>query len=350
MSCAANSARGSGSERSSRTLLPAHASRVAITDDRSGSEARFATLPLELALVWVLFALVAVEILVTYSRLPARELYHVSRSGLAGGASRAVVFLNFPLALVAIPILAFVSQRLTRRSAKVAAAIGIVLSAAIFWPGIVKQSDLDARPVNAVAAIGVLIALSLTAVTARRLERPLWPVRQPGDRLRVVVVVVALALAVPWIAADLGLFFDGVPVLGTLYQTGELRAQPGVTALHPAVHHGHHHGMDGVLLVLSALLLSRLLSSVPRGWLRGLLGGYLALLFCYGAGNIANDFWLEQVVKRGWTNWQIPDVTTPKASVAWGVIVLSATALSGASVWRGRGRQRPAGRQNSLES
>ncbi len=306
------------------------------TDDRSRSEAKFAPFPLDVAAVWALFAVVAVEILVTYSRLPARELYHVSGSGLTGGASRALVFLNFPLALVAIPILAFLSQRLASRSAKVVAVIGIVLSAAIFWPGIVKQSDLDARPVNAVAALGVLVAVSLTVVTARSLTRPVRPVRQPGDRLRVVVAAAALALAVPWIGADLGLSFDGVPVLGTLYQTGELRAQPGVTALHPAVHHGHHHGMDGVLLVLSALLLSRLLSSAPRGWLRGLLGAYLALMLCYGAGNVANDFWLEQVVKRGWTEWQIPDVTTPKASVAWGVIVLSAAALWGISVWRVR--------------
>jgi hypothetical protein len=286
------------------------------------------------ALVWALFAVVAAEVLVTYSRLPAHELYHVSGTGLTGGASRALVFLNFPVALVAIPILAFVFQRLTPRSATVVAVIGIVLSAAVFWPGIVKESNLDARPVNAVAAIGVLVAVSLTVLAARRLARPLRPARQPGDRLRVVVAAAALALAVPWIGADLGLSYDGVPVLGTLYQTGELRTQPGVTAPHPAVHHGHHHGMDGVLLILSALLLSRLLPSIPRGWLRGLLGAYLALLLCYGAGNVANDFWLEQVVKRGWTDWQIPDVTTPKASVAWGVIVLSAAALWGASVWR----------------
>jgi hypothetical protein len=309
---------------------------VAPTDDRSRSEVKFAPLPLDVAAVWALFAVVAVEILVTYSRLPARDLYHVSGSGLTGGASRTLVFLNFPLALVAIPILALLSQRLASPSLRVVAVIGIVLSAAVFWPGTVKESDLDARPVNAVAALGVLIAVSLTIVAAGRFARPVRPVRQPGDWLRVVVAAAALALAVPWMGADLGLSFDGVPVLGTLYQTGELRTQPGVTALHPAVHHGHHHGMDGVLLVLSALMLSRLLSSVPRGRLRGLLGAYLALVLCYGAGNVANDFWLEQVVKRGWTKWEIPDVTTPKASMAWGVIVLSAAALWGASVWRAR--------------
>lgn len=292
--------------------------------------------PLEVAAVWVLFAAVTAAILVTYARLPSQQTYHVSGSGLTGGASRALVFLNFPLAIVAIPILAILFGRLFGRSAKAVAVIGIALSAAVFWPGIVKESDLDAKPVNAVAGLGVLVALSLTLVAARRLGRSGRPARQSGDWLRVLVAAAALALSVPWIGADLGLSFSDVPVLGSLYQTDELRAQPGVQELHPAVHHGHHHGMDGALLVLSALLLSRLLPSVARGWPRGLLGAYLALMLCYGAGNIANDFWLEQVVKRGWTEWQIPNVTTPKASVAWGVIILAAAAIWAIAVWRAR--------------
>jgi hypothetical protein len=307
---------------------------VADTSDEPGPVSK-ASFPLEVAVVWALFALVTVEILVTYARLPAAELYHVSGSGLAGGASRALVFLNFPLALAAIAILAFLLQRLPGRASKAVAVVGIVLSAAIFWPGIVKESNLDARPVNAVAALGALVALSLTVVAFRVLERPARPARQPGDGLRVIVAAAALALSIPWIAVEVGLSFTGVPVLGTLFQTGELRTQPNESALHPAVHHGHHHGMDGALLVLSALLLSRLLHG-SRGWLRATLSAYLALILCYGAANVANDFWLEQVVKRGWTDWEIPDVTTPKASVAWGVILLASAALWAISLRRSR--------------
>jgi hypothetical protein len=85
--------------------------------------------------------------------------------------------------------------------------------------------------------------------------------------------------------------------------------------------------MDGALLVFSALLLSRLLPPVRIAWVRGLVGAYLMLMLCCGLGNIANDFWLEQVVKRGWTGWEIPDVTTPKASLAWAVIVVAAALL-----------------------
>jgi hypothetical protein len=288
------------------------------------------------AAVWAVFSFVALEILVTYARLPARELYHVSGSGLEGGASRAVVFLNFPLALVAIAILVILADLLGDRRWMTVAAIGVALSVAVFWPGVVKQSNLDARAVNAIAACGVLVAAALTVVAATRLGRPRVASRQPGDALRVVLAATALLLAVPWMAADLGLSFGGVPVLGTLYQTGELRREPRAAEPHPAVHHGHHHGMDGVLLVLSALLLSRLVVSVRAGWLAGVLGTYLALMLCYGAGNIANDFWLEQVVKRGWTNWEIPDVTTPKASPAWGVIVAAAIAIFAVSIWRAR--------------
>ena len=50
------------------------------------------------------FALVALAILVTYSRLPPESLYHTSGEGLEAGASRALVFAGFPVALVAIPL------------------------------------------------------------------------------------------------------------------------------------------------------------------------------------------------------------------------------------------------------
>jgi len=32
-------------------------------------------------------------------------------------------------------------------------------------------------------------------------------------------------------------------------------------------------------------------------------------------------------VKRGWTLWEVPDVTTPKASAAWAIIVIAAIVL-----------------------
>ena len=292
--------------------------------------------PAELLVVWLLFAVVGLEIFATYWRLPARELYHVSGSGPAGGAGRALVFLNYPTALVAIAVLVLLADRLASRLATAAAAVGVGLCAVLFWPGAVDQADLDAKYVNALAGVGVLVAVTLTLVAGRRLGAPARPERQRGDRARIGIAAAALVLALPWLAADLGLSFNGVPVLGTLWQSGEPRTQPGVPGVHPAVHHGHHHGMDGVLLVLSALLLSRLLPAVGRRT-RAAVGAYLALMLAYGIGQIANDFWTEQVVKRGWTSWQIPDVTRPQASAAWGVIVLGAALVYAVAARRPHG-------------
>jgi hypothetical protein len=291
-------------------------------------------LSIEAALLWLLVAIVALEILVTYSRLPAQELYHVSGSGIAGGASRAIVFLNFPAALIALAVLGLLYERFASRVLAVAAVAAAVLCAAVFWPGVVSQANLDAKSVNALAALGVLLTFGLSVAVARRggvLRRP-W---HDADAGRLAIAVPLVLLSLPWFAADLGFFLNGVPVLGSIFQTGEYRhAIAGLPPFPPAVHHGHHHGMDGLLLVLSVLLLSRTLMQAQSCVLRNVLSAYLALMFCYGVGNIANDFWLEQIVKRGWTSWQIPNVLEPRATVAWGVIVLAAAAVW--LVWRRR--------------
>ena len=269
----------------------------------------------------MLFAVVTAEVIVTYSRISSRELYHVSGSGIVGGLSRALVFVNFPVALVALAVLGLIYTRLPGRNYRAAAILAAVLSAAVFWPGIVSQANLDARPVNAIAAIGVLLTLVLSGVVAGNggLSTSSW---RTADWVSVALAIVLLIAALPWLAADLGLYSNGFPLLGKLFQSGQfLHERPGLPTFAPAVHHGHHHGMDGVLLVLTVLLLSRRLER------RDALAAYLSLMFCYGIANFANDFWIEQVVKRGWTSWEIPNVTEPRVSVAWSLIVIAAVSL-----------------------
>ena len=58
----------------------------------------------ELGGVWLGLALRTVAVLTTYGRLDPEELYHVGGSGLAGGLGRALVFLNFPVALIAAAV------------------------------------------------------------------------------------------------------------------------------------------------------------------------------------------------------------------------------------------------------
>ena len=50
-------------------------------------------------------------------------------------------------------------------------------------------------------------------------------------------------------------------------------------------------------------------------------------MFTYGVGNIANDFWGEQVVERGWTAWAVPSVLQPRLTWAWAIVVAGAIAV-----------------------
>ena len=281
------------------------------------------SIPRELLAVWLLFAVTASAVFVTYARLPARELYNVTGSGLAGGASRALVFLNFPTALTAIAV-AVAFELLPSRAWRAAAIASVLLCATVFWPGVVNQDDLDARPVNAICAVGVILALAITAA-ARSAD---WHRTLRGDRLRIGIGLGLLLVSPPWIAAELGFFLNRVPLLGRIFFSGQYRPeQPGLPPFAAAVHHGDHHGLNGVLLVLTALLLSRLLPSISRTGLRLTTAAYLALLLAYGVGNIANDFWLEQVAKRSWTTWLVPSVLEPHLDWAWAALVVEALVI-----------------------
>ena len=179
----------------------------------------------------------------------------------------------------------------------------------------VDQNDLDARWVNALPALGVVLALSLTVAAARVVGTSFAP-WCAGGRARVVVATVILVLSLPWIAAELGFHLPGDVFLGEEpYPENDGR----VIA---AVHLGHHHGGDGALLVLTALLLSRV--RIAPGVLRVILTSYLGTMLAYGAVNFAQDLWREQVVKRGWTEVDIPSALVPGARPIWLVIVVLA--------------------------
>jgi len=71
------------------------------------------------------------------------------------------------------------------------------------------------------------------------------------------------------------------------------------------------------MLSLTALGFSRL--PRPR-----IMDAYLALMLAYGIGNLVNDDWLEQVVKRGWTNHEVPSLILPAANWGWPVVLAGA--------------------------
>jgi hypothetical protein len=271
-------------------------------------------------LVWLPLGLVGAAIAATYARVPVERLYHVEAGGVAGGLGRAVVFLDWPCAFVALGVLPLAAARLGRRG-RALAALAAILCAAAAWPGVVDEHDLDAKWSNAPAAAGVGLTVALALAASRR-------DRLPGRGV-LLVGLALVVLALPWVVADLGIA-TRLPV----FLTDQLRTQPGDPVPHPAVHLGHHHGMDGTLLAICALLLLAEVRAAPPGILRALAAGWVSLLFAWGLGNVANDAWLEQVVKRGWTTWQVPDATRPHASWLWAAILL----VAAASAWSIRNR------------
>jgi hypothetical protein len=143
------------------------------------------------------------------------------------------------------------------------------------------------------------------------------PRRVHGDPVRIAVAVVLLVLAIPWYFAEAG-FYAPDPLLADEVPAGETIA---------AVHLGHHHGTDGVVLGLAALALSRTLGTHRRRRAEAFLSGYLALMLAYGCALAIEDDWGEQVWKRGWTDWDIPSVLRPEPSLAWAAIVAAAVAV-----------------------
>lgn len=58
----------------------------------------------EALVAWTIWGAMTLAVLVTYSRIDPAELYNVSHDELAGGLSRSVTLLSFPIALVLVAV------------------------------------------------------------------------------------------------------------------------------------------------------------------------------------------------------------------------------------------------------
>ena len=268
----------------------------------------------EIKAVLALIVLDGIAVIATYSRFPTTELYNVHHSDtVAAGFGRELVALNFPSALVGIALVGLAWPRLHGRLRTVGV-LSIALCAVVYFA--VDQNDLDAKPLNALPTLGLALAVGLVFAVGV----PSFPRSTRGDRVRIALAAVLVFFCAPLIAAELGFFLDGVPFLGWFYETARLTTQPGVPGLHHAVHHGQHHGWEATMLSLTALAFSRL--PRPR-----VLDAYLALMLAYGVGNLVNDDWLEQVVKRGWTSHEVPSILTPAPNWGWAAVLVGAALI-----------------------
>lgn len=285
----------------------------AAEDTRGQPTAR--PLPVEVVVLWVLLAVVATEILTTYTRVPAAELYYVTGSGLGLAIRQTLLFVGFPAGLVAVLLAGVSADRRSPRAALLLTAVMAVAAITAVVGAGVDEVDADVRTISILAVGGVAIAAALSMAAARGGLAPLR--RLPGDRLRVIAALALALLAIPWMLADLGFAVDQVPGLNRVFISEAVRPDPGRPLPFSAVHDGHHHGMDGVLLAWSALLGSRLLAGLGTARLRGALGPYVALLLVFGTANAAQDFWTEQVVKRGLVSYELPRFTAVSVDVKW---------------------------------
>ena len=259
----------------------------------------------------------AVAVLVTASRLPSGSLYHFPSDDPLRGLGRMVVFLNYPTALVAIAILLVLLGR-TSGGTRLAALAAMPLCLVATIPGVVSQSNLTFKAVNLVPVAGVALALAVTALAGTAGFAPALA----GDRIRIVAGTVLVVAAIPWLFAETG-FFAPDPILANEVMPGEKL---------DAVHRGDHEGMDGVLLALSALALSRVR---PRHRIASAL---LALMLVYGIANALGDGWHEQVEKRGWSDYLFPTLLYPSIGLAWAVILAAAALVD--LLWFSRERVR----------
>jgi hypothetical protein len=281
----------------------------------------------EALFVWALWGLVALAVFITYWRIPPAELYNTSGTGPLAGASRVVVYLGYPFAIAAVPLGFIAAARLRTRFAYAAAAVATVLCFTIGLPGVIDQGDLDARPVNALAAAGVGIALALTVAALIRHGVGSSAPWTTTDWLRALAALVLLLAALPWIFAELGFYVSDAPLLGSIFMAKEIVPSPGGEPSLRAVHLGSHHGMDGTVLALSALALFRLSPQLASRAGRIALNAYLSLLLVYGLANALQDFWTEQLVKRGSVSAAIPSLIRPSASWAWAAILAAALTI-----------------------
>lgn len=236
-------------------------------------------------------------------------------------------FLRHPLAPAAVAIGAVATERLDRgqRLSRLT-----WLAPAIVWSAAARRgSRRVAITPLAIEMVTGSIALTIAAIGRRgggggcaRWGR--------GDGLRISLAIVVAAISLPWVLADVGIYASDLPGLRHLY----LGRHPGIAGGRgPAVHLGHHHGLDGALLALTGLLLSRQLPSFRAGPPREVMTLWLALLTVYGIVRAAEDAWYEQIVKRGWTDRRVPPLVVDGRlvlSAAWVWLLL---ATGGLTAW-----------------
>ena len=276
--------------------------------------------------VWALFGLDAATILVINAR--ARELQPEQSGVHAGFGTRPLgIFLMHPVAPAAVPLALLTGARLPRdhvaSASRLSAFAAIGAATLVMIPANRRQERPSASLAGATALVTFAAGVTSAAMNARGSGG--FAPWQRGDRARLALGLGLAGVSLPWLLADAGIYVGDVPLIGRLFLSRD-RLPAG--APDAAVHLGHHHGLDGALLVWTALALSRQLGSVRTRSIHDPLAIILAVALVYGLGRAAEDAWYEQIVKRGWMDIRLPDLVKDGRLVGWrswlGVVAISA--------------------------
>ncbi|MHA1378692.1 MAG: hypothetical protein ACTSRG_09950 [Candidatus Helarchaeota archaeon] len=130
------------------------------------------------------------------------------------------------------------------------------------------------------------------------LERP-W---QRSDYIRVIMLGLVIFFGLPWLFAIHGVFISDIPGLNSIFlgsQRGVLGTNP-FDYLYPSVHLGTHHGLDGLLFIIYAVVYSILVFVMKNSKIRNFLIFAIGILASYGLVAYLEDFFHEQIIKRGY--------------------------------------------------
>ncbi len=262
---------------------------------------------------WGLLGLDAVAIYRLYAgSLDAPGLMR-RRTGREAGIDQLLALGRHPGLPVAIGVMPITMCRLERRD-RLPVALGAVAAGGMAALALDRMRTVESviSRDDVLAASVIVAALGMTAGSA--LTGGIGPLRGIGDRdtARVIIATGLVTHGLPWLLADLGIYAGDLPGLGRVVLSRQLLPEG---ASWPAVHLGHHHGLDGTLLGLAALILSRSLPDVRPVALREGLSLYVAFLLVHGTTRAAEDGWNEQVVKRGWSRRRVPLIVARRRPV-----------------------------------
>ncbi|MFX0085176.1 MAG: hypothetical protein ACFFAU_05850 [Candidatus Hodarchaeota archaeon] len=191
-------------------------------------------------------------------------------------------------------------------------------------------------PILAVLNLVIALVLLFIAYYLNRKQINLYEYKNmiyKPNALEYAIIVLAIFLSLPWIFAQFGFYISDFPILGLIFWARQETVQNPEPNYPNAVHIGTHHGTEGFLILIYLFItIVWILPTIKNRQVKQILGLVSGVGFSYGVYNWLEDLLTEQVYKRGWMNFKLPNGTSPNFSslesmIVWAWIVFSGVVL-----------------------